>query len=148
MTRLRIPALRFGRRRCTPQARVLALLLEAAPRPWDLTNFVQSLSALLGRQIVVRTVDMPCEMTGVWMSTASTEYIFVTRNADCTRKVTIVAHEIAHLLLGHRRPTDHASRHRNLVFATQSERDAESVATAFVCQLDLEGRAAGVGATG
>ncbi len=139
---------RTSRRRPDPQARVLALLTEVTPQPWDLTTFLQRLSARLDRRIVVETADMTPEMTGVWMSTVTTDYIFVTSNADCTRRITIVAHEIAHILLGHRQSTDPGSRIGQLGFAAGPEQEAELIATVFVSRLDLDGRALGASATG
>ena len=136
----------ISRRRHTPQAQVLAMLGEIAPRPWNLDTFLQRLSASIGRRIVVETADMPPEMTGVWLSTAATDYIFVTSNADCTRRFTIVVHEIVHILLGHRQSTDRGSHIGKLGFAAEPERDAELVATAFVSRLDLDGRVPGVSA--
>ena len=130
----------LGRRRSTPQARAIALLTEIAPRPWNLDVFVERLSARLDRRIVVQGVDMPPEMTGVWLSSQAAEYIFVTTHADCTRRVTILAHELAHLLLGHRQGVDRAANVDHLGFTAGPEQDAELVATAFVSQLDLDGR--------
>jgi Zn-dependent peptidase ImmA (M78 family) len=134
--------------RSTPQAKVLALLNALTPRPWNLTIFLQRLSAHLNRRMMVKMSDMPPEMTGVWMATATTDYIFVTSNADCTRLVTIVVHEIAHILLGHRQSTERGSRIGQLGFAAVPEQEAELVATAFVSRLDLDGRALDTSATG
>lgn len=139
---------RTGGRGSTPQAQALSVLNALTPRPWDHIIFLQRLGTDLGRPVVVHTSDMPSEMTGVWMSTATADYVFVTSNADSTRWITIVAHEVAHILLHHQLRSDPGSPIGQLGFASDAEHDAEMVATAFVAQLEFDGRVPAVSATG
>jgi Zn-dependent peptidase ImmA (M78 family) len=72
-----------------------------APDPWSVSGFVDAVATELGRPIRLLAYPLTSsDPTGLWVSTRSGEYIVVPEQASGTRRDAIVAHEIAHIVLG------------------------------------------------
>lgn len=86
------------RRRC--QAKLQALHLEL-PVPFDIEAFCDVLGARLGRQIVLCPVDTRTGPCGLWVATATADYLFYERATTRLHQLLIVAHEAGHMVFGH-----------------------------------------------
>ena len=73
------------------------------PVPWSMERFVGAIAQMRGRPITLMAHPLaPDAASGWWLKTANTDYIIY--SADChsvERREAVVAHELAHLLLGH-----------------------------------------------
>src|SRR5262249_36821933 len=81
------------------------------PDPFDLAAFLAGLRADRGRPIVVVDYPLrqlrPSDLTGLVVALAAVDYVVVTDRAGAGwRRLQIVLHEVAHLLLGHIGPAD------------------------------------------
>lgn len=85
------------RRRC--RARVEALEM---PEPWDFEGFCARVAAHTGRTLRVMPVPvMPDGLCGMYVSTASTDYVYTTSRTTPFHREHIALHEIGHLMAGH-----------------------------------------------
>lgn len=129
--------------RLQAQSDAVAMMRELVPSPWDLDVFIDQLAEHRGRKIMVIVRVMPEDLTGVWMRTLAADYIFVTATTDPALHLSIIAHEIAHMILGHQsKSLKSMAAKLRFVNATRQveeakEYDAEMVATEFVSGLRL-----------
>lgn len=90
---------RTGYKRCRRLVRDLSL-----PQPFSVPALVESMAARRGRPIQV--LALPSRLTinacGVWVSTASSDVIFVEDKTTPLHHDHIVLHEIGHMLCDHR----------------------------------------------
>ena len=118
------------------------------PASGEVEDMLDHLSARRGRPIRLLVEPLPEAVSGVLMSTPRADYVAVSKEASPERQVSVVCHEIAHVLLGHDHPDSLASSlvetgllsglNPELVksvvagrqaYATTVEEDAELVAT-------------------
>lgn len=73
------------------------------PHPFQLTRFTDRLAALRGRPLLlVPTRDMALgNLCGMWMATATNDYVFYEQDTSAVHQRHIVLHEIGHILLRH-----------------------------------------------
>ncbi|MCX4902820.1 ImmA/IrrE family metallo-endopeptidase [Streptomyces sp. NBC_00878] len=89
-------------RRCKALIRKLEI-----PSPFDVHTLIQSVAQRQGRPIQLMAIAMPAgSPCGLWISTASTDYIFYEKQASPLHQEHIIVHELGHLLCGHVRLTD------------------------------------------
>lgn len=124
------------------------------PASGEAQDMLDHLSARRGRPIRLLAEPLPEAVSGVLMSTDKADYVAVSKEASPERQVSVVCHEIAHMLLGHDHQGSLASSlvetgllsglHPELAksvvagrqaYATTVETDAELVATYISVEL-------------
>lgn len=139
--------LRELRRRCESRLRALAL-----PDPFDLEEFCQSLANLRGRSLYVRSATSGLGPYGLWIATASADYILYAEDTSPLHRLHIILHELSHILWNHHPvPLDDLSIPEGLfsnlrpetvlrllqraVYSTDEEREAEMLATLLLARV-------------
>lgn len=84
------------RQRC--EAKLQELDLSVPP---TIEAFCAALAARLGRRIVLRPVDTSTGPCGLWVATATTDYLFYERATTRLHQLLIVGHEAGHMVMGH-----------------------------------------------
>lgn len=84
------------RQRCEAKLQELDLSV-----PDAVEAFCDALGARLGRQIVPCPVDTRTGPCGLWVATATADYLFYERATTRLHQLLIVAHEAGHLVFGH-----------------------------------------------
>jgi hypothetical protein len=85
------------RQRCEARVRGLDI-----PAPFDAAELCRRLEGGWGRAIRLVPLDLPPEgPCGVWVSTATTEYIVHERRTSPLHREHIILHEVGHLLCRH-----------------------------------------------
>jgi hypothetical protein len=136
-------------RRCKDLIRNLEI-----PRPFDVHILCQSVAQRQGRPIQSMAIAMPAgSPCGLWVSTASTDYIFYEKQASPLHQQHIIVHELGHLLCGHTNAvamSNEASRllmptlSPNLIeqvlqrtyYSTPEEKEAEMIASLILQSVD------------
>ncbi|MGI5238844.1 ImmA/IrrE family metallo-endopeptidase [Dactylosporangium sp. CA-139066] len=91
--------LRFG----GPHRRVRRIIRELdLPRSFDLRTLTETIAARRGRPIVLTAMPLsaagPC---GLWLATASTDYVCFEQHTSPLHQHHIVLHELGHVVCGH-----------------------------------------------
>jgi hypothetical protein len=72
------------------------------PEPFDVTELCRTVGQLRGRPIVLTAMPLaalgPC---GLWLATASVDYICYEQDTSTPHQQHIVLHELGHILCGH-----------------------------------------------
>jgi hypothetical protein len=84
------------RQRCEAKLQELDLWV-----PVTVEAFCDALGARLGRQIVPCPVDTRTGPCGLWVATATADYLFYERATTRLHQLLIVAHEAGHMVFGH-----------------------------------------------
>lgn len=74
------------------------------PEPFTVERFRQALEAHRGRSLSIGTMPglEPGQPSGVWIATATADYVFVDETARPLHREHIVLHELAHIMCDHR----------------------------------------------
>lgn len=84
-------------RRC--EERVAALPI---PRPWDLRELLRRIGELRGKPImVIDALAGPAGSSGMWVSLASVDAVYVERCPTVVHREHIVLHQVGHMLADH-----------------------------------------------
>lgn len=87
---------RRTRRRSVAQARRLV------PASGELAELVEAVARLRSRRVVLLPSAIPADApSGLWVVTDRADYLAFPGDASATRRVAVVCHELAHMLLGH-----------------------------------------------
>jgi hypothetical protein len=85
------------RRRCAAQVRDLDI-----PTPFEVTELCRRLAAKRGRPLSLLPMSLlpggPC---GIWVATATADYIFYEERTSALHQEHIVLHEVGHMLCAH-----------------------------------------------
>ncbi|MBA0126097.1 hypothetical protein H0B56_11150 [Haloechinothrix sp. YIM 98757] len=85
------------KRRCRRRLRELEI-----PDPFDLDRFCASLSERTGRPIRLLALELsPSSPCGMWLSTATTDYVIYQSATDPLHQEHIVLHELSHIACAH-----------------------------------------------
>lgn len=73
------------------------------PAPWNLLEFIANVARQRGRPINIVEFDFDAEskISGAWRSGDNEDTILVPATTSGLRREAIVAHEVAHMMLGH-----------------------------------------------
>jgi Zn-dependent peptidase ImmA (M78 family) len=78
------------------------------PEPFDIHELCRRLGDARGRPIRLMPVAIGAKGPyGVWIASATTDYIFVEQNTTPYHRLLIILHEIGHLYRGHRGLAEH-----------------------------------------
>lgn len=90
-------------KRTTAVQRTGRMLVKLIPAPWDLHVFIANVSQHRGRPINVVNYDFGAEskISGAWRAGGDDDTILIAATATGLRREAIVAHEVAHMMLGH-----------------------------------------------
>lgn len=73
------------------------------PDDGDLEGFLEALSAHRRRPIRLLAKQFGGDgVSGLWLATASTDYLVFDEHSNPARRVAVICHEVGHMLLGHR----------------------------------------------
>lgn len=84
--------------------KALSRLERELPMPWNINQLVTSLAQKRSRLIRLVPWQFPAgdgSPSGLWMPTATADYIFYDETASHSRREQIIGHELGHILLGH-----------------------------------------------
>lgn len=93
------------RRRADAHAETVRATMRLLPDDGNVDRLLANLSEHRGRRVVV--IDHPFDdqgTTGLWIALPDLDLIAVDTSAGPSRRVVIIAHEIAHMMLGHEGP--------------------------------------------
>ena len=90
-------------KRATVVRRTGRVVAKMIPAPWNLLEFIANVARHRGRpiNIVDHEFDADSKISGAWRSGDEKDTILVSASASGLRREAIVAHEIAHMMLGH-----------------------------------------------
>ena len=79
------------------------VVVKLIPAPWNLLEFIENVARERGRPIHIVDFEFDAEskISGAWRSGDEDDTILVPATASSLRREAIVAHEIAHMMLGH-----------------------------------------------
>lgn len=90
------------RRRNSQQVQDAIRMADAMiPLSGDVEDLLENLSRTRGRDISILTAPLSNPVSGLLIATGKADYVIVGDEASPERQVSIVCHEVAHLLLGH-----------------------------------------------
>jgi hypothetical protein len=69
---------------------------------FNIEHFRRHLEAQRGRPIIVKSVNFPAGVFGLWSSGASHDFIFLNRDQHPAQFIHSLIHELAHMVLEHR----------------------------------------------
>lgn len=77
------------------------------PREWTVDELVTSVERMRGRRIVRSRLpdSVPVGLCGLWLARAKDDVVLYRESSDPMMERHVVAHEVAHMLLGHGRKT-------------------------------------------
>ncbi len=84
--------------------RALSRLEHHLPTPWNIDHLVAAVAADRDRPIHLIPWTFPASdssPSGLWMPTATADYIFFDESASPARREQIIGHELGHILLDH-----------------------------------------------
>jgi hypothetical protein len=91
------------RRRGREVIRLFREIEPLVPHPWSVDVFVSNVAVRRERVITILTWPLgPTDPSGYWIPTSASDYIVIPVSAAGPRRDAIIAHELAHALLGHR----------------------------------------------
>lgn len=140
-------------RRIRHAARLAKRLL---PTDGNLDGLLANLSEHRDRPIFILDQDLGADgPSGLWVETATADYVVVHASATPSRRAAIVCHEAAHMILGHEaqagdltelvstiRPSLAARFLQRHGYSAPDEHDAETLATEIVAEQGRRARAA------
>lgn len=90
-----------------PESELLGCIPELA-RPWTIVALIAKLEVDRGRAIVIRdlptVIDRSGKFCGLWVATDTTDYVFVDAGGGELRRIHVLLHELAHIILKHEQP--------------------------------------------
>lgn len=140
--------------------RATRLARRLIPRDGDLRGLLVNVSRHRGRPLTLMAHDLGSAtgLSGLWLATATSDYIVIDASASPSRQAIAVSHEVAHMLLEHRGELTTIDIGRGLApdlnpglvarflarhgYATLDEREAEELATAIVMERERRERLA------
>jgi len=89
-----------------PRRRVHRIIRELGlPRSFELRTLTEIIAARRGRPIVLTAMPLSAAgPSGLWLATASTDYVWFEQNTSALHQHHIVLHELGHLVCGHGGP--------------------------------------------
>ena len=90
------------RRRRREVSSALDVLIPLVPTPWSAEAFIDRVAQNRGRPINLISYSLTSDdPTGYWLSYPDRDVIVVPDSAAGSRRDAIIAHELAHMMLGH-----------------------------------------------
>jgi hypothetical protein len=78
------------------------------PDPWDWVTFRATIEQARGRPLVLVPVDLSSGLSPLWMVANDADLIVYSRTGERIEQLREIAHQAAHMLLGHRPATNDA----------------------------------------
>jgi len=73
----------------------------AVPGPSDWPQLRAAIEQARGRPLLLAAADLPSECTSLWVATSNVDLIVYPRGAEPTEQLRAIAHQAAHIFLGH-----------------------------------------------
>jgi hypothetical protein len=73
----------------------------AIPSPWDWPRLHDAIEQARGRPLLLAPAELPTGLSSLWIATGDIDLIVFSNAADQAEQLLGIAHQAAHILLGH-----------------------------------------------
>jgi hypothetical protein len=80
------------------------------PDPWDWASFRVEIERVQGRPLLLVPAKLPPGFSSAWVTTGDADLIVYARDGSRTQRLREIAHQAAHILLGHQATGNGAER--------------------------------------